>query len=229
MLLLGIDDAGRGPLIGPMILAGILMHKDKNSFFKEKGIKDSKLLEHKKRVELVKIIKENSIDSFIVMSSPEEIDSSIRSGTNLNTLEAIKCAMIINRLNNKERQKEKIKVIIDCPSVNIKAWTSTLTKFIEHPKNLDINCEHKADFNHPVVSAASILAKVTREEEVKKIKEEHKKFGKLGSGYPSDPDTKEFLKNHGKELKDSGIFRKTWATWKSIFPEENKSTLGGFK
>jgi len=224
-LVLGIDDAGRGPLIGPMILAGVLMSKDKDGIFKEQGIKDSKLLEHKKRIELSKIIHEHSIDSFVVKSFPEEIDSSISSGTNLNTLEAIKTAAIINKVNSKERRKGKIKVIVDCPSTNILKWTGTLKKYVEYLENLEIVCEHKADFNHPVVSAASILAKVAREEEVEKLKKQFKNYGNVGSGYPADPDTKEFLKKHGKELKDSGIFRKTWATWKSKFPEEKQSRL----
>ena len=95
---------------------------------------------------------------------------------------------------------------------------------------MEIHCEHKADFNHPSVSAASILAKVTREEEVAKIKKEYSKYGDIGSGYPGDPKTKEFLKQHGRELENSGIFRKTWATWKTMFPEKgnNQSTLKGF-
>jgi ribonuclease HII len=227
-LVLGIDDAGRGPVIGPMVLAGVLMLKDKDGIFQDHGVKDSKLLEHKKRVELINIINQHSIDSFVVKSTPEEIDNSIHSGINLNTLEAIKTAMIINKINNKERQKDKIKVIVDCPSVNIHAWTNTLIKYIENKDNLEVVCEHKADFNHPVVSAASILAKVTREEEVDKIKKQYKEYGNIGSGYPADPDTKEFLKNYGEKLKDSGLFRKTWATWKALFPEKEQSTLKGF-
>ena len=95
-------------------------------------------------------------------------------------------------------------------------------KFIDNTDNLEIKCEHKADFNHIVVSAASVLAKVTREEEVEKLKDQYKSYGDIGSGYPSDPSTKKFLKEHGSELKDSGIFRKTWATWKALFLEQNK-------
>jgi len=95
--------------------------------------------------------------------------------------------------------------------------------FVEHLDNLNIKCEHKADVNYISAAAGSILAKVTREEEVGKIKKE---FGNVGSGYPSDPNTKRFLREHGAKLKDSGIFRKTWATWKKLFPEsDNQKTL----
>jgi ribonuclease HII len=159
-----------------------------------------------------------------VKSSPEQIDKAIFDKINLNTLEAMKTAEIINDLNPK---KEKVKVIVDCPSVNTKAWQEKLMEFIEHHENLDVSCEHKADANHIEAAAASILAKVQREEEVEKLKKEH---GPIGSGYPSDPTTKEFLKEHGKELQNSGIFRKSWATWQKMFPQakQGQGTLEDF-
>ena len=55
------------------------------------------------------------------------------------------------------------------------------------------------------------------------IKEE---FGDFGSRYPSDPVTKLFLKKNGSRLKDSKISRKSWATWKEIFPEKAKNPWG---
>jgi len=218
-LILGIDDAGRGPLIGPMILAGVLIKKENEDFLKKRGVNDSKKLTDNKRFELKEVI-EGIVESFkVVKTEAEDIDSSINSGVNLNTLEAIKCADIINSLNT---GKEKIKVIVDCPSVNTSAWKKTLMSYIKNNENLDISCEHKADANHISVSAASILAKCAREEEVAKLKKEFSEYGDIGSGYPSDPYTKEFLKKQGDKLKDSGLFRKTWATWKTLFPEDNK-------
>ncbi|MEI6731973.1 MAG: ribonuclease HII [archaeon] len=229
MLVMGVDDAGRGPLIGPMILGGVLLSKDQERTLKEKGVADSKLLDHPTRMKLAKEIESKALKFKTVKVYPEEIDSSIKSGTNLNTLEAKKIAEVINTLNAGKFLKEQIKVIVDCPSINITAWRNTLLKFLIHGSNLDVVCEHKADFNHPCVSAASILAKVDREEEVKKIKDKYKQYGNTGSGYPSDPATKEFLVKHGNTLKDSGIFRKSWATWKSLFPEKEQATLGDFK
>ncbi len=232
MLILGIDDAARGPVLGPMILAGVLVDKTQESKLTGNGVKDSKLMLHSTRIKVSKYIKENSLMHHIIKIYPDEIDSSLNGGTNLNTLEAKKMAEIVNTINTGKYQKEKIKVIIDCPSTNIKAWQIKLESFIEHKENLEISCEHKADFNHPSVGAASILAKVMREEEVEKIKEKYKEYGNSGSGYPSDPFTVEFLKKNGAKLRDSGIFRKTWATWKALFPaEEDKkqSSLKDFK
>ncbi len=225
MLVMGIDDAGRGPLIGPMILAGVLIKQENEKLLKKEGVRDSKMLFHSKRIKLSHLIKDLSENYHIVKVSPEEIDNSIKNGINLNTLEAIKAAEIINFLNKK---REKIKVIVDCPSNNISAWREKLSSYIKHKANLNLICEHKADANHPSVSAASILAKVTREEEMDKLRKEYFDYGDIGSGYPSDPITIQFLKKQGKNLNKSGIFRKSWATWKSLFPERGQSTLREF-
>lgn len=226
MLILGIDDSGRGPLIGPMFLAGVLIEKKDEEILKKHNVKDSKQLLHSKRIELSKLIKETALDFHIAKAEPEEIDKAIISGINLNTLEAIKTAEIINKIT--EKRKEKIQIIIDCPSVNTSAWKKKLLEYIRNADNLEISCEHKADINHVSASAASILAKVAREEAVERLKQRLKPYGDVGSGYPSDPITKEFLKEHGKELKDSGVFRKSWRTWKALFPEPKQSTLQGF-
>lgn len=220
MLLIGIDDAGRGPLIGPMILAGVLIKQDAEPELKKLGAKDSKLLTHPQRMRIADLINKEVNAAHVVLATPAEIDAAIFSGENLNTLEARKMAEVINELNT---GKEEIKVIVDCPSINTASWRTKLLSFIKKKDNLIVLCEHKADFNHPVVSAASILAKVRREEEVAHLK---KTYGEMGSGYPADPFTQKFLKTRGAELANTGIFRKSWATWKELFPEEMTDDKG---
>jgi ribonuclease HII len=207
-LILGIDDAGRGPVVGPMILAGCLLTPEAEKELKKLGVKDSKELSPGKREFLVEKIKER-IEAFeIVLSTPEEIDKCLTTGINLNELEANKTAEIINKIN---KGYKKIKVIVDCPSVSIEKWKDLLKTKIDNLSNLEISCEHKADRNHVSVSAASILAKSTREKEMDKLKE---KYGKeIGSGYTSDPSTIMFIEKHALKYKDAGIFRKTWETW----------------
>lgn len=209
MLILGIDDAGRGPVIGPMVLAGCLIDEETEREFKKEGVKDSKQLTQKRREFLAEKIKSSAETFEIVLASPEEIDGKNYDGINLNALEAIKMAEVINRIN---KGFSKIKVIIDCPSVGIEKWKDFLKTKIDNLSNLEIVCEHKADVNYPAVSAASILAKCTREIEMAKLKE---KYGnEIGSGYCSDPTTCKFLQAHSKTHEDKGIFRKTWSTWK---------------
>lgn len=211
MLKLGIDDAGRGPVIGPMVLAGCLIDEKTEKKFKKLGVKDSKLLPAKKREFLAEQIRENAETFEIVLAHPLEISGRNHDGINLNALEAIKMAEIINKINKGFRE---IKVIIDCPSPGIAKWQNFLETKIKNKSNLTISCEHKADVNHISVSAASILAKSAREKEMDKLKE---KYGnEIGSGYCHDPHTCKFLKENAHKYRKDGIFRETWSTWKNV-------------
>ncbi|PIN89814.1 ribonuclease HII [Candidatus Pacearchaeota archaeon CG10_big_fil_rev_8_21_14_0_10_32_14] len=218
ILILGIDDAGRGPVIGPMVLAGCLIDKNTEDEFKKSGVKDSKDLTPRRREHLVSMIKEKAITYGLEVVFPEEIDDKAQG--NLNELEAKKIASVINKINDGSK---KIKVVVDCPSVNITAWTDTLKSKIDNLSNLDIVCEHKADRNHIAVSAASILAKSKREEEMDKLR---KKYGSaIGSGYSSDPYTIKFLQENANKLRDEGIFRQSWGTWKNLMAEKRQMKL----
>ena len=219
MLILGIDDAGRGPVLGPMVLAGALFKKEDSKKLKDLGITDSKLISPQKREMLFSEIKKIASDFHIEKTSPSEIDKSLATGVNLNTVEAIKAAKIINKL-----AKGKIKVIIDCPSVNTTAWKNTVLEYVEN-KEIVLLCEHKADLKHIEVSAASIIAKVTRDDDIKDIQKKVKE--PMGSGYPSDPTTKEFLK-HAEKYENLDIIRKSWATWQNHKKKSKQRSLGDF-
>lgn len=223
MLILGIDDAGRGPIIGPMIMAGVLINSKDEQKLKSLGVKDSKQVIQKKREILAEEIKKIAVSYDISIIPSDEIDGRGANGLNLNNLEAVKAALIINKLN---KTNEKIEVIIDCPSVNITKWETYLKGYVEKIKNLNFFVEHKADVNHVACSAASILAKVTREKEIEKIK---KKIGRdFGSGYPSDPVTKKFLAEHGKKYRKDGIIRETWQTWQNLKGKKEQVKLDEF-
>ena len=209
-IFLGIDEAGKGPVIGPMAIAGCLITKDAQVELKKLGVKDSKQLTQKRREFLVGEIKKRILDYEVVVISADEIDDFQSKGININEMESIICSKIINRLNNK---KEKISVIVDCPSVGILKWKDGLKMKIENLSNLDLSCEHKADVNHICVSVASILAKSKREEEMDKLK---KIYGEeIGSGYTSDPNTQKFVEKYCVKYANKGIFRKCWETWKN--------------
>lgn len=209
MLTLGIDDAGRGPVLGPMILAGCLLDKKAEIELQKLGVKDSKQLTPRRREFLANAIKEKAETFELTLTSPKEIDDKNAEGIKLNELEAEKCAKIINKINKSGR---KLKIVIDCPSTSIVKWKDYLKTKIDNLSNLEISCEHKADKNHVAVAAASILAKSKREKEIAKLK---LKYGdQIGSGYTSDPLTIKFVEKYANKYKDDGIFRLTWATWK---------------
>jgi ribonuclease HII len=213
MKVLGIDEAGRGPVIGPLVIAGVMINEgDEN---KIDGVKDSKLLSHKKRIELDKKIKENS-DYKIIIVEPKEIDECLLSDDlNLNWLEAVKQAEIINELNPG-------KAIIDCPSPNCIAYERYLRDLLSN-KNTLLIVEHKADMKYPVCSAASILAKVVREEKMHEIQQ---RYGETGPGYPGNLITRKFVAENWN--KHPEIFRKTWSTYKKIANNSNQKNLGEF-
>ncbi len=208
----GIEEAGRGPVIGPMVMAIISCSKDEIPV----GVDDSKKLSRKRREilfdELIKL------DHFFEIISPLKIDEALFSSeTNLNWLEADIGGKLLNKMNDKCFVDE---AIFDCPSPNIEAFTERVEKQVKNKKTKVI-CEHKADLNYKIVGAASIIAKVVRDREIDKIKE---KIGHdFGSGYPSDPKTIAFIKKY--YLKFSPIFRKSWSTYQNVVRRKNQKTL----
>lgn len=219
-LILGIDDAGRGPVVGPMVLAGCLLTDKAAKELKRAGVKDSKDLTHKRREFLVEKIKKKSEAYEVAMVSPRDIDDSLKIGRNLNELEAKKAAEIINKIN---KGFGKIKIIVDCPSVSKVKWRESLLMKIQEMSNLEIVCEHKADRDYVTVAAASILAKSQREVEMTKIREQF--GGGVGSGYCSDEMTYKFVQENAEKHKNSGIFRRTWDTWKVSFRDRVQKKL----
>jgi ribonuclease HII len=221
-LVCGIDEAGRGPLIASLVMAGVLI-KDKDiSKLKKLGVKDSKLLTKEKREELFDKIKKVVVDYKIENVSPEEIDHNLNDpNLNLNWLEANTSAKIVNSL-------KPSKVIADCPSVNVAAYHNYFVNKLdlELRDNSEIIVEHKADVNYVVVGAASILAKVTRDREVEELK---KKFGvDFGSGYLSDEKTQIFLRENFDKKEFGFMFRKTWKPYKDLVLKKGQRSLGDF-
>jgi ribonuclease HII len=136
-------------------------------------------------------------------------------------------AAIINNLAEKipESQKKDLVIVIDCPSNNPNSWIIILMKYIK-PENqkIKIRAEHKADFHYPSVSAASIIAKTTRDAEIEKIKKE---VGfDFGSGYPADPLTKKALIEYGDILKKKRLIRESWQTWQTLEKKDEEHKKG---
>lgn len=217
MMVLGLDEAGRGPCIGSLFIVGVVCEEEKLSELKAIGAKDSKLLPHKKRMLLAEKIKKIANKIEVIQLTPQEIDQAVdgHDGLNLNWLEARKTAEILNKL-------KPDKAIIDCPSPNIRAYADYIKKRLTH-KSVELILEHKAE-KYEIVGAASIIAKVLREEEVTKIE---KVVGQsIGSGYPSNPICQKFLReNHEKYPQ---LIRHSWESYKRIIKEKQQSSLKDF-
>jgi len=198
-----------------MIVAGVLDTDKSDVSYKEMGCKDSKLLTPKRREELEEKIRNSAKDVKFESVSATEIDK-LRKVMSLNEVEAKMMADVIQKVSPKPD-----KVIIDCPDTDPNRLLQRLAKYLD--KEYNIVSEHKADENYPIVSAASIIAKVERDSWVKNL---HKKYGDFGSGYPSDPKTKAFLaayfKKYGKVPAEA---RKSWETSKRLMNSKFQTTL----
>jgi len=202
MLIAGVDEAGRGPVIGPMVFSVVVIDDKDDNILTELGITDSKLIEKETRESLFKEIQKISIEHQILSLSAAEITEWMNSAS-LNEIEAIKTAEMLNSL----------KVVpdvcyVDCPDVVPDRYSNNIQHVCK--KETKIIAEHKADLKYKVAGAASILAKVTRDQTSKELSKVH---GNLGSGYPGDPLTQEWLNNHWEKNRNfPDIVRKKWAT-----------------
>ncbi|MAH33641.1 ribonuclease HII [archaeon] len=216
--ILGIDEAGRGPVIGPLVMCGVSVKEEDEKELVKLKVKDSKLLTKEKREYMFDKIQDISYKYEVIVVSPDEVDKAVNNhdGLNLNRLEARKSAEIINLLNPD-------KAIIDAPSNNISSFREYISNYIKN-KKLELILEHKADMKYPIVSAASIIAKVTRDREIEKIKKKIKV--NFGSGYMSDPKTVIFLEKYFEKYPK--IFRKSWAPYKNISSKKFQKKLDLF-
>ncbi len=214
----GIDDAGRGPVVGPMVIAGIKVVGDKITSFDGIEIKDSKELSAGSRSRLLDKIKSIVDGYYSIKISPRVIDRyvrmSIRPG-GLNFLEAKAMARIIYKL------KPDV-AYVDASDVNCSRFCDWIRLNLDF-KDVEIICEHRADSKYPIVSGASILAKVIRDREIDGLK---KIYGDFGSGYVADPRTVRFLKTFFLEHGSfPPIVRKSWKTLKRLETEVRQSGL----
>jgi len=204
----GIDDAGRGSVIGPLVIAGILVDEHGLQRLIQIGVRDSKALSPKKREELAEQILKVVERYHIIKVQPWEIDVVVERGrrlNRLNRLEARVMAKIICEL------RPNI-AYVDASDVLPERFKQHILE--EVPFEVEIISEHNADKIYPVVSAASIIAKVERDREIKRLKRE---YGDFGSGYPADPKTISFLKGWIEKHDLYPVFvRKSWKTAKEI-------------
>ena len=212
-MICGVDEAGKGPVMGPMVVAAVSVKNAK--IIENQGFKDSKLLTPQKRKELFELIK-NNYEYAIEIIEPEEIDI-YRRKNKLNLLNRQAFEKVISKLNPKI-------AYVDAADVNEERFGREIKNNLTNENDTDVISMHKADSKITIVAAASIIAKQTRELEILKLKD---KIGDFGSGYPSDTRTIKFLKSyfHDNAKWPSGT-RKSWKTIERIRPVKKLSDYG---
>lgn len=238
VLVCGIDEAGKGCIIGNLVICGVCVPEEDIPYLQELGVRDSKLLRPVQREELfAKIVAR--VRYHLIEVSPQEIDAAVFRNQ-LNDLEAMKTAHLLIHLKPQ-------RAIVDCPSPNLRAYQRLIyallqnkLKKLQHDgqqreqrieqqggqqgePQIEIITAHKADVIYPVVAAASILAKVTRDRGIVRLKQE---CGiDFGSGYTSDQLTQEFLQHYHDRYD---FIRKSWQTYKNVIQAKEQKSLSEF-
>jgi len=216
---LGVDEAGRGPVIGSMFIGGFMVDEKDLEDVENLGVKDSKKLSEKKRESLAKQLRKMG-DPFLKEIKASEIDD-LREVMTLNEIEIQGFTDVIER-------SDADKIIVDLPEPDGDRFIRKMKKELPAKfENRDFIAEHEADDNFPIVSAASIIAKSARENHIDQLK---KKYGyDFKSGYPHDSPTIEFLE---KYIEEKGELpketRESWSTAERIRKESDQSGLGDF-
>ncbi|MEM1944752.1 MAG: ribonuclease HII [Nitrososphaerota archaeon] len=202
MTLCGVDEAGRGAALGPMVLAAYMVDSELRDRLRRAGVDDSKTLSRKRREELYELLLELGGRYKTATIPPTRLDAALRrnGGLGINLLEAKMISRLVNSLKPN-------RVYIDSPDRDTKRFARLVETGLR--TRVRIVCENRADSRYVVVSAASVIAKVTRDRQVERL---HRIYGDFGSGYPSDPKTVSFIRTCIKSGRIPIIVRSGWAT-----------------
>jgi ribonuclease HII len=209
----GVDEAGKGSVLGPMVIAAVAVPSE--DALDDLGVKDSKLLSPKERERLYTLIRKRCKVATVRLDALD-VDA-VRADMTLNAAVARAHAQAINKLSPSC-------AYVDACDVNCFRYAEMVKSHLD--RDCEIVSEHHADEKFPVVSAASIIAKVTRDRAIVTLS---KKYGDIGSGYPSDPVTIRFLNLWIDEHRTPPpIARKSWKTVSAILARKSQKSLMDF-
>lgn len=212
----GVDEAGRGPVLGSMFVAAVSI-RDVDGL--PDGIRDSKELSPSVRDELAERIAASADATSLVEVTPPEIDATDR---NLNQLTLDASATAVNGILG--TNTEQARVVADaCDVSEIRYQDKLLAQLPDGPA---VAAYHDADRDYPIVGAASIIAKTAREQHVAELRSE---YGEVGSGYPSDPTTRAFLRAYFDatgELPECA--RESWGTCRDLKEAAAQESIAKF-
>lgn len=228
---IGIDEAGRGPCIGPMVYGCVAISEPNAHIINTHHIRDSKLLSDTQRKYASDIIVNNAGNLFYDTTevSAKAISASMLSGVSLNSqATAVATELIIEALRyiyKQDKEPQRIDIQLDTLSGDTESYANiyrndpqlfTILANHFHNTKCKIKAYIKGDSLYKVISAASILAKEVREQRITELQKQH---GDFGSGYPSDKKTITWIEKNYPSPADE-VCRTTWKTWKVI--EEKK-------
>lgn len=206
----GVDEAGKGPVLGSMFAACVRGDPARLP----DGVADSKRLAPSRREELAAAVRER-FDVGLAAVPPARIDGD----EDMNTLTVAAHA-------------EAVADVVAAGDAGLcDAGDTSESRFARRvgdriASDLDLRAEHGADESDPMVAAASIVAKVERDAHVADLAAE---WGEVGSGYPSDPTTRSFLREYvGEHGELPACARESWSTCDDVLAAAEQSALDDF-
>ena len=214
-------------MIGPLVVSVVSIQKGREGKLSRIGVRDSKMLTPRKREYLYEEIMSLAEDVKVYKISEAEINRAMAGGVSLNDLEALHFARLIDELGS-----APARIFLDSPDVVSERFGIRVSLFSKSPLMVEsskrkrqkpaagatepirVVSEHKADIRYPVVSCASIIAKVTRDRELEAL--ESQLGMPIGSGYPSDKNTIDVIKANLRNKVLGPYMRERWMTLKNI-------------
>lgn len=198
----GVDEAGRGPVLGPLVVAGVSGDPEDVP----DGVADSKTLAPGRRRQLADRIEESPLQMAVRVLEADELNERMGAGENLNRIEASAFAEVLSELAPE-------RALLDQVGPDEEAFAAEVAEQVAHECAIEARVE--ADEHDPVVGAASIVAKVERDQAVEAIADELD--ADVGSGYAHDARTRAFL----EDWRETSIHppphaRHAWATLDNI-------------
>lgn len=218
----GVDEAGKGPVLGSMFAAAVRVSDPADL---PEGIDDSKNLAPARRADLAAALREADHIAVGVAEVPVARIDDPESDMNTLTVEGHAEALA-------QVAEDGAAGLADAGDTSEQRFANRVAEKVPH--EVDLTAEHGADESHAVVGAASVVAKVERDAHVEALAERYAdeygpKLADLGSGYPSDPTTREFLEAFVAEqgcLPDCA--RRSWSTCEDVLAEQEQSGLADF-
>jgi ribonuclease HII len=216
MDMIGVDEAGKGPVLGPMVAAAVRADPDALP----DDVDDSKRLTPARRESLAATLRADAaVDVGVAVVTTDRIDDP---ETDMNTLTVAAQAEAVAAVADGDDA-----VLADAGDVSESRFADRLAEHAaDRGASVSVTAEHGADERHAVVGAASVIAKVERDERVSAIATE---YGDVGSGYPSDPTTRTFLREYVREHGTlPACARASWQTCADLLAAAEQSSLSEF-
>ncbi|WP_101294984.1 ribonuclease HII [Halegenticoccus soli] len=212
----GADEAGKGPVLGPMVAAAVRAEPGALP----DGIDDSKRLAPARREAVAADLRAaEGIEIGVAVVEVETIDDP---ETDMNALTVLAQAEAIAAVADADDA-----VVVDAGDVNESRFGRRVGAAVaETGPEVDVLAEHRADERHALVGAASVVAKVERDARIDSLAAE---YGAIGSGYPSDPKTRDFLRAYVREHDGlPACARTSWKTCADLLDAVEQSALSDF-